>query len=254
MPTSCVPAFLASVSTLDEAALALEYGAEIIDLKDPARGALGAWGMRGIHDAVQQLSDRCLVSATVGDSPMTPESLLARVRATADAGVNFVKVGLFEAPHVCAWTPALKDAGRGHVSLVAVLFADLYPVCAALPALRGMKLAGIMLDTARKDGRSLRDAMSDGEIASFVAAAKETGLFVGLAGALTLADIAPLAALGPDLLGFRSALCTKSQRTRSLDPARVGKAAALIEAARAASHVSKERQATLTAGAMLPAE
>ena len=35
---------LASVIGPDEAAVALAYGADIIDLKDPANGALGAAG------------------------------------------------------------------------------------------------------------------------------------------------------------------------------------------------------------------
>ena len=33
---------LASVSSLDEARLAIEAGADVVDLKDPAHGALGA--------------------------------------------------------------------------------------------------------------------------------------------------------------------------------------------------------------------
>ena len=62
-------ALLASVTDLQEARMALEAGANIIDLKDPARGALGAVS-NDIQQSVTRFVDRRrLVSATVGDLP-----------------------------------------------------------------------------------------------------------------------------------------------------------------------------------------
>jgi (5-formylfuran-3-yl)methyl phosphate synthase len=68
-------------------------------------------------------------------------------------------------------------------------------------------LAGIMLDTADKRAGGLRRHLADDRLAGFVGQAREHGLIVGLAGALGLADIAPLDLLRPDYLGFRGALC-----------------------------------------------
>jgi len=51
----------------------------------------------------------------------------------------------------------------------------------------------------------------------FVRQARACGLLTGLAGSLKLADIQPLLKLGPDYLGFRSALCDKHQRNNTID-------------------------------------
>ena len=54
---------------------------------------------------------------------------------------------------------------------------------------------------------------------------------VGLAGSLEEADVPSLAALGPDLLGFRGALCAGRSRTSPLDPGAVARIRALLERA-----------------------
>ena len=46
---------LASVATLEEAGQAVAWGADIVDLKDPARGALGAWEPAALRVAVARL-------------------------------------------------------------------------------------------------------------------------------------------------------------------------------------------------------
>ena len=110
-----------------------------------------------------------------------------------------------------------------------------------------------MLDTARKTGRSLRDALSDADLARFLAAGREQGLMVGLAGALGWSDIAPLAALGPDLLGFRGLLCEGGTRTGALDARRVERVGLALRALRGEPQSINARQATLAAGAAFPA-
>jgi uncharacterized protein (UPF0264 family) len=74
-----------------------------------------------------------------------------------------------------------------------------------------------MLDTARKDGRSLRDWQGDAQLASFVRHGRRLGLLTGLAGSLRRQDIAPLLAIAPDYLGFRGALCRGAARVQVLD-------------------------------------
>jgi uncharacterized protein (UPF0264 family) len=82
---------------------------------------------------------------------------------------------------------------------------------------------------------------------SFVATARLNGLLTGLAGSLGLADIPPLAALGPDYLGFRGALCSGG-RESALDPA----ALAAVRAALDAAQPARASSATATAGAQRP--
>lgn len=254
MSVSHAPAFLASVATVGEILPALGGGAEVIDLKDPAAGALGAWPIARVRAAVSRIAGKRPVSATVGDLPMVPGIIARQVAATAQTGVDFVKVGFFDGPARAECIAAAGAAPRGAARLIAVLFADLYPVAEALGIVRRAGFAGVMLDTARKDGRSLRDILSDAEVARFLAAGRELGLMVGLAGALGFPDIAPLAALGPDLLGFRGLLCEGTTRTGALDARRVERVALALRAARAEPQSSSARQATLAAGAAFPAE
>lgn len=87
-----------------------------------------------------------------------------------------------------------------------------------------------MLDTAGKDGRSLRDCMADEDLTRFGASARRHGLVTGLAGSLKLDDIPALLSLGPDYLGFRGALCAGGSRLAVLDSAALREVRALIPA------------------------
>ena len=73
---------LASVRSLDEALFALEAGADLIDLKEPSHGALGALDHAAVRVCVQAIGGRRPVSATIGDIPsMEPHAVTARSRA-----------------------------------------------------------------------------------------------------------------------------------------------------------------------------
>ena len=54
-----MPKLLASVANLDEATLALDLGADILDLKNPAEGALGAWPVERLRAAVARFGGGC---------------------------------------------------------------------------------------------------------------------------------------------------------------------------------------------------
>jgi hypothetical protein len=101
--------------------------------------------------------------------------------------------------------------------LVAVLMADQRPDADLLPALAGAGFLGAMLDTADKAAGGLRRHLDAAFLAGFVARARGLGLLTGLAGSLGLADVPALAALAPDYLGFRGALC-RGGRQAALDP------------------------------------
>jgi (5-formylfuran-3-yl)methyl phosphate synthase len=210
---------LASVATLAELDQALALGADIVDLKDPARGALGAWPGALLPEAVGRTGGRRPVSATVGDLPMVPELLAAAARRTAASGVDVVKVGFFAGGDHAACARALAPVAGGGTRLVAVLMADQRPDLGVVAALAEAGFFGAMLDTADKRGGGLRRHLDDPRLARFVADARGSGLLTGLAGSLGLADIGPLVQLGPDYLGFRGALCGGGGRTAGLDAA-----------------------------------
>jgi uncharacterized protein (UPF0264 family) len=220
---------LASVADLAEVVSALTLGADIIDLKDPKRGALGAWPRALLPAAVAAVAGRVPVSATVGDLPMEPGTLLNAALTTTAAGVDYVKVGLFGGHGQDACITALAAAVKAGARLVAVLMADRRPELDVLPVLARAGFAGVMLDTADKGTGGLRRHLAPRELAAFVEAARALGLVTGLAGSLKVDDVGPLAALGPDYLGFRGALCG-GPRTASLDPAAFAKIRAALDA------------------------
>ncbi|HEX8373868.1 MAG TPA: (5-formylfuran-3-yl)methyl phosphate synthase [Geminicoccaceae bacterium] len=224
-----MPKLLASVASLDEAALALDLGADILDLKNPAEGALGAWPVDELRLAVARFGGRRPLSATTGDLPPVPGLVVPRAEAVAGAGVDYVKVGLFAGSDLPALVAALAPLAR-RCRLVAVLMADQRPDVGLVPHLADAGFAGAMLDTADKRRGGLRAHMDDGALTGFVAATRRRGLLCGLAGSLGVADIGPLTALEPDYLGFRGALCAGG-REGVLDPARFAAVRAALDPA-----------------------
>jgi (5-formylfuran-3-yl)methyl phosphate synthase len=217
---------LASVTCEDEARVALETGADIIDLKNPAQGALGALPLGVIERVVRLVDGRVPVSATVGDLPMQPALLCDSVAATAATGVDIVKIGLFGQQHLAECISALRGHAARH-RLVAVLFADQGPDFSLLPVLAQHGFCGAMLDTATKLGGGLRHWLDDERLAEFVSLCRIEGLWAGLAGSLRPEDVPPLLPLGADYLGFRGALCQENRREAKLEQ---GRTAALVKA------------------------
>jgi uncharacterized protein (UPF0264 family) len=225
--------FLASVRDEAEAAIALLARADIIDLKEPRRGALGALDRDTTRSIVSLVGGRVAVSATIGDLPMQPETIGAAVLEKTACGVDYVKFGLFPDGDARRCLDALQPVAR-RVPLILVMFTDRLPdFDAMLPAAADMRAAGIMLDTADKSSGSLLAHLDPRQLASFVTQAKTHGLTVGLAGSLTAADVPELLPLSPGLLGFRGALCNGS-RGASIDPAACAAIRALIPETRPA--------------------
>lgn len=241
-------AFLASVMSAAEADIvcaAGAAGADIVDLKDPRHGALGALPATTISTIVRHVAGRHPVSATIGDLPMVPDVVVDAVRRTATLGVDIVKIGIFPGPPPTPCIDALAPlAGQG-VRLVAVLFADAGPDMSLLDKLADNGFTGVMLDTVGKRSGGLRSCLDDERLGKFVERSRHRGLLTGLAGSLTIDDIAPLLALQPDYLGFRGAL-TSGGRDGAVDPHRVARIRAAIPAdAQGPTAIS----ATATAGA-----
>lgn len=235
--------FLASVRSADEAAVALAGGADIIDAKEPAMGALGRVTPAVLREIAARIAGRLPVSATIGDLELRPDAIRAAVEATAADGADIVKIGVFGGDLDGTLAALRPVTGRG-VRIVAVLFADRRPDLAGiLPRCAAAGLYGVMIDTADKSAGPLTAHLDMPTLAAFVAHARDNGLICGLAGSLRPADIGALAALGVDYLGFRSAL-TSGGRRGDLD-------AGAVRAVRQALDRSDEsRSATATAGAI----
>lgn len=220
--------FLASVSSVDEARLVRSLGADVIDLKDPARGALGALDEDSARAIASLPGKNTILSATIGDLPVYAAELENAIAGTHACGVDIVKVGVFDR-NISPFMLSVLDrlTGRG-ISIVLVFFAELYPPDIDFERLRRGGITGVMLDTCEKANGNLRDKLDDDALAEFVRKAEQAGLVTGLAGSLTCEDIPPLLRISPDYLGFRGALCKQHRRTSQIDGAKIAEIRELI--------------------------
>ena len=208
---------LASVSDLNEALQVLAMDVDIIDLKQPSRGALGALDKGLVKTIVTAIDGQCTISATIGDLPMQPDIIAEAVKGMAATGVDYIKIGFFPGKD---WPDALielSELTRTGLSLIAVLFADTQPDLNYIAAIKSAGFRGVMLDTMDKQKGSLIQVMSQSDIGKFVELANRYQLLCGLAGSLRYEDIAKLIAFNPHYLGLRGALCQYGERTAPLD-------------------------------------
>jgi (5-formylfuran-3-yl)methyl phosphate synthase len=207
---------LASVTSEFEARLAASIGADIIDCKNPAEGALGALPCETVARIRKAVPSHIMVSATIGDLPMTPAPVRHAVERMAATGADIVKIGLFPGEAPRATIEALSPIAS-RTKLVAVMLADLKPDYTLAKDLVNAGFMGVMLDTAGKSGTTLLDHMTASDLAAFLRTARAHGLMTGLAGSLKEFQIPGLVALDPDVLGFRGALCKAGNREAGLD-------------------------------------
>jgi uncharacterized protein (UPF0264 family) len=236
---------LVSVRSASEALVAARNGADFIDAKEPARGALGDLPLPTIRAIVDCLRDAGIdqpVSATIGDLPMHAlPQIVERVDAVAECGVDYVKVGIEPQPAAYEVLDALAHCVA---PVVPVFIADRGLEPELIVRALGLGFPGVMADTANKRAGSLFDAVTRVALARFVARARAAHVMVGLAGALQLAHAHVLAELAPDFAGFRSAVCEGS-RSGALDALRLRElAAALHRLASAGAGAPSRRYAT----------
>jgi (5-formylfuran-3-yl)methyl phosphate synthase len=231
---------LVSVVSVQEAERALAGGADIIDVKDPAEGPLGAPAPSVLSEVVAAMGAAAPVSVALGDVPNLPHTAALAARGAALTGAAFVKVGLRavaaldDAVALMSAVAAAVNTSPARPAVIAAAYADaraLDPPALApgwLPALvERTGIAGALVDTYVKDGRGLYGWMRDSELAGLIAGVRDAGGSFGVAGQLTAGQLRRVDA---DIVGVRSAVCRGGDRMAALDAALV--AAAVAEAHR----------------------
>lgn len=208
---------LISVTSIAEAKIALDNGADIIDLKNPSAGALGALSLPLIQSIVSYIDGQKLVSATIGDLPMQPDLILQRVVLLASTNVDYIKIGFFESSDFQPCLDALQPVTNTGVKLIAVLFAEhTYPE-SLIEAIKKAGFIGVMLDTAIKNGRTFLDYYSEQRRKELAQKALSLDLSFGLAGSLKLQHIAIVKEINPTYMGFRGGVCDENRRELGLN-------------------------------------
>jgi uncharacterized protein (UPF0264 family) len=211
---------LVSVKSAEEASAALAGGADIVDAKDPAAGALGAVSLDDFRAIAAAVAGARPLSAALGDA--IDEMTLRRSAHTfATAGASFVKVGFAGVAHADRVATLLAAAVRGASAsrVVAVAYADA-DRAASISRDRLMGAAaragarGLLLDTFDQYAGGLRDLLAPRDLAAWVDAAHDAGLFVALAGKLTAIDLPFVRDAGADIAGVRGAACDGARSGR----------------------------------------
>jgi (5-formylfuran-3-yl)methyl phosphate synthase len=212
---------LVSVANMSEAKIAIDAGVDMLDMKNPAEGALGRLNLQTITEISAICRGKCTTSATIGDLPMQAELLASETEKVIETGVDIVKVGFFGVDQHEACANEIGRVGRDRVKLIAVMMADQSPNFSLITKLKAAGFYGVMLDTANKEGGSLLDYQSINQLNEFCRMAEMHGMATGLAGSLRASHIEELANVGPDYLGFRGAVCYQANRDADLEQGRV---------------------------------
>lgn len=202
---------LVSVRSAEEALAAEAGGADLIDVKEPSAGPLGAANAATIAEIVGAVGLRRPISAAGGEA-------IDCARGSIPSGIAFIKFGFSQTASFSrrelsdllgALDKRIADSGA---RLVVAAYADAEaavapPPEALLDAAIAHHAAGFLIDTWRKDGRCLWDHVAASEAAALASRARDAGLLAVLAGSLREHDLETACECGADYAAVRGAAC-----------------------------------------------
>jgi uncharacterized protein (UPF0264 family) len=209
---------LVSVINEFEAFEALKGGCDILDVKNPEEGALGAAHPILIKKIVKLAEGKAEVSATIGDLPNLPGTASLAALAAASLGLNYVKAGLYKTKNI---NEALKMADwivkavKNFYPKVKVVICG-YGDYASLGLLNPLKLPaiaekaeadGVLIDLKNKSSKNILQYLSFEALKSLVKEAHSYGLTVALAGSLSVNNVEAIKKLEVDIIGVRRSVC-----------------------------------------------
>lgn len=211
---------LVSVRSAAEAIDAVAGGADIIDVKEPNRGALGRADNQAVQSVIDAVGDSVPVSMACGElvdlpngstqSP-TNQSQIPRKLAYAKIGLaGCVSTDVADWKEKWKhWVTTIPTA----VQPIAVIYADASnagsPTAADIIELsQQFNCQGILIDTFRKQKhRSLFDWQTESEIVDWIDAAHNGNQFVAIAGSLTAEHFSRVLRMQADIIAIRGAAC-----------------------------------------------
>ena len=204
---------LVSPSSIDEARHSV--AADIIDVKKPSEGSLGAnfpWVIREVKAFAGKP-----VSAAIGDFDYKPGGAALAAYGAACAGADYIKIGLmFEGKEqarevICAVVKSVKDEFPEKCVVIAA-YSDYQRIGSISPFDMAPIAAGegadyAMVDTGIKDRQSTFAFMNEDALRLFTVKNTKLGLKTALAGAFKFEDIDALKRINPDIIGVRGMVC-----------------------------------------------
>jgi (5-formylfuran-3-yl)methyl phosphate synthase len=230
---------LVSVRSGAEAAIALRCGVDLIDVKEPSRGSLGAADAAVQQEVIDLVSDRVPVSVALGEladyRPPTSDFQLWSQGAYASRSPSYAKLGLAHAAAMsdwqARWTATMQTLPSG-TKPVAVAYADWQHAASPAPAkvlaaAAQFQASFLLIDTFDKSRGNLLAHASLAELTDLSARAAEQKNRLVLAGSLDIEAIRAVLPLGPAYIAVRGEACA-GERTQAIDAARVKRLVELV--------------------------
>jgi uncharacterized protein (UPF0264 family) len=224
---------LVSVRDAEEARDAVAGGADLVDVKEPARGALGRADVAVWRSVAFAVGDAVPCSAALGELREYDASDIGNAVSTAMksgglSGFRFAKLGLAGCAQQRDWATRLHAAWQAlptGIEPVAVVYADHARAASPPPAeVIAASIAGrsqaVLIDTFAKDAGHLFSHLSGDMLRRLIALCRDRGLLVVLAGSLDASALPQAIALAPDYIAVRGAVC-RPNRAGRLDAALV---------------------------------
>lgn len=202
---------LISVKNVEEAIIALQAGADIIDLKDPNIGALGALDLVTSQQIANTISGRVTLSATVGEQHASVNQLINAINSYQQIGIDIIKLAvddLFARPE---FEIEIRKITAKNIKLVAVFFAEEEIDLSFLAQISLLGFYGAIIDTKQKN-KDLTQIFSTKHLQSFTRICSDHELKSGFAGSLRIRHVDQLASLNPCYMGFRGGVCKNFER------------------------------------------
>lgn len=227
---------LVSVRDAAEAEEALAGGADVIDVKEPARGSLGAADAEVVAAVATAVAGRAPISFAAGE---LVDWSISRWEAYLDAiggGAAYCKFGLAGCRALADWPERWRQAVAmlaGGVQPVAVAYADWRAAAAPSPDevfnhAQAMGCVAVLVDTWDKHGGTLLDHWSIAEIDAFGRRVRDARLAFALAGSLAGSRLTLAARWRPTLVAVRGAACGGGDRNGRVSADRVAAVRAAI--------------------------
>jgi len=213
---------LVSVRSTEEADLVGNAGVDLIDLKEPKRGSLGAASPDIWEAVVGKWHRRTPVSIALGELPNVAD--IVQVPPQTDR----VKVGLAGCRQMDHWQSdlgALFDQLPAEVQRVAVHYADAH--LADSPPLEDVLQMAIqfdcqtfLVDTYDKSGATVFDYLSTTQLTKLRQHLHANDLQFALAGSLQTRHLSSVVKIHPDIVAVRGVVCHRD-RTGEIDAQRL---------------------------------
>ena len=197
-------------------------GVNIVDIKNPSEGTLGANHPWVIDEIINILPSGTEVAASIGDLDFKPGGASLAALGAASLGVDYITAAMHQVSIKDVKTmtktllKAIEDLGTG---LIIAGYADYKRYGGAnpfefLPYVEGADY--IMLDTAVKDGKNILNFTSIEELSGFKEECHALGLKLIIAGSIRYPELNIIKKVGPDVLGFRGIVCENGVVKRGL--------------------------------------